>query len=218
MSISRWERGLLEPSADAYIRLGRMAQGADSWFFWGRAGLQAADVLPKARPKRGSPQLRTSQNLEPAHAGTATINQSMRDAVVPLRLLTATLGTHGGSGARKLSLDHIPAVEVVTTPAQWCPNPNYTSLLRVKGKSMEPLIRNGDIVAVDSFQCDKMELQGKIVVATSERRGMCVSRLQRYDTLDVLESENRDYSAIVLGKKSEWRIVGRVLWWISAAP
>src|SRR5215471_19494950 len=129
MSISRWERGLLEPSADAYIRLGRMAQGADSWFFWGRAGLQAADVLPKARPKRGSPQLRTSQNLEPAHAGTATINQSMRDAVVPLRLLTATLGTHGGSGARKLSLDHIPAVEVVTTPAQWCPNPNYTSLL-----------------------------------------------------------------------------------------
>src|SRR5215471_21567036 len=97
MSISRWERGLLEPSADAYIRLGRMARAqGDAWFFWGRAGLQAADVLPKTQSKRRSPQLRTSEKLEPAHAGTTSVNPALRDAVVPLPLLTAIVGTHGG--------------------------------------------------------------------------------------------------------------------------
>ena len=110
------------------------------------------------------------------------------------------------------------AAKVITAPAEWCPNPSYTSLLRVRGDSMEPLIRNGNILAVDSLQTDRAELDGKVVVSTSESNGLCVSRLRRYESLDVLESENHKYDAIVLGKNSGWRILGRVLWWISEAP
>jgi phage repressor protein C with HTH and peptisase S24 domain len=83
---------------------------------------------------------------------------------------------------------------------------------------MEPLIRNGDILAVDSFQTDKSQLNGKIVVVAHEEKGLCVSRLRRYEDVDVLESANRDYEGIVLGKNSGWQLVGKVLWWISAAP
>ena len=83
---------------------------------------------------------------------------------------------------------------------------------------MEPLIRDGDIAAVDSSQTNRAELDGKLVIVTNEEKGLCVSRLRRYPKFDVLESENRAYQSVVLGKSSGWRIVARVLWWISAAP
>ncbi len=83
---------------------------------------------------------------------------------------------------------------------------------------MEPLIRNGDILAVDSYQIEREHLYGKLVIASSEQKGLCISRLRRYDTLDVLEAENRDYEPVILSKANGWRIVGKVLWWISAAP
>src|SRR6201993_3588949 len=45
MAVSRWERGEAEPPADAYIRLGNIADDPLCWFFWGRAGLSTADVM-----------------------------------------------------------------------------------------------------------------------------------------------------------------------------
>ncbi len=83
---------------------------------------------------------------------------------------------------------------------------------------MEPLIRDNDIVAVDSFQTERSQLNGKIIVVSSEESGLCVSRLKRYENLDILEAENRQYEAVVLNKSRNWRIVARALWWISAAP
>lgn len=83
---------------------------------------------------------------------------------------------------------------------------------------MEPLICDGNIVTVDAFQSDRSELYGKIVVAAHEEKGMCVSRVPRYDTVDVLQGEERDVDATVLSKNSGWRIIGRVLWWISGTP
>jgi phage repressor protein C with HTH and peptisase S24 domain len=219
MSVSRWERGLLAPAAATYIRLGRLAGGSDAWFFWGQAGLEAADVTRNMPGATAQTRLPTRQILERAHAaGTTQRKTGGVPKVVPLPLLSVTLGTHGRPGVKKLSLDRVPATKMITAPTEWCPNPHYTSLIRVRGNSMEPLIRDGDILAVDSFQSDRAELEGKVVVATHEQNGMCVSRLRHYETLDVLESEDRLSAPIVLGKNSGWRIVGRVLWWISAAP
>src|ERR1700751_1564999 len=45
MAVSRWERGDAEPPADAYIRLGNIADDPLCWFFWGRAGLSTADIM-----------------------------------------------------------------------------------------------------------------------------------------------------------------------------
>lgn len=80
---------------------------------------------------------------------------------------------------------------------------------------MEPAVHDGDLVAVDSFQTERDKLNGQIVVITSEQTGLCVSRLRRFDRLEVLEAENRDQDPVILSKTRKYRIMGRVLWSIS---
>lgn len=219
MTISRWERGLLAPTSHYYIQLGNLAGKNDSWFFWERAGLQIADVARALPGTRASGALTEVPPLEDARAGTGTrVSAATVEQMVALPVLKAVAGTHGSRGDKKLSLDSIPSSKLMGAPAEWCPNPRYTSLLRVRGHSMEPLLRDGVILAVDSFQTDRSGLDGKIVVVAHEENGLCVSRFRRYQGVDVLESENREYEGIVLGKNSGWRIIGKVLWWISAAP
>jgi phage repressor protein C with HTH and peptisase S24 domain len=220
MTVSRWERGQLAPSADYYIQLGRLAKKSDRWFFWERAGLQVGDVLSVVphEPPKGFPKM-ALPDLEDAAAGTGEQRTTSKNAhVVPIPLLKAVAGTPGCAGDKRLSLHQIPAQEMVGAPYQWCPNPAYTSLVRVRGHSMEPLIRDGDIVAVDSLQTDRSKLDGKILIVSSEEKGLCVTRFRRFPTVDVLEPESREYQAIILGKNSGWRIVARVLWWITSAP
>src|SRR3954454_25240981 len=45
MTISRWERGLLQPSAEHFIQLGNLGSKAEGWFFWEMAGIQPAKML-----------------------------------------------------------------------------------------------------------------------------------------------------------------------------
>src|SRR5258706_1048967 len=220
MTVSRWENGQLAPTARYYVELGKLAGKQDCWFYWGRAGLQSSDVMPvlTEREPKQFPS-RTEEQMELAAAGSGSRQETARKAkVVPIPVLQATVGTHGGQGDRHGNLNYIPAREVMGAPLEWCPNPSYTSLLRVRGHSMEPLIHDGDIAAVDSSQTDRTNLNGKIVIVTNADKGLCVSRLRRHPKFDDLESQNREYQAVVLGKSSGWRIVARVFWWISASP
>jgi SOS-response transcriptional repressor LexA len=220
MTVSRWERGLLAPSADCYIQLGNLAGKSECWFFWERAGLQLPEIL-RALPAKLRPKLPVSTlpALEGAHAGSGQASRaSRRGGLVAIPLLNVVAGSPGSPGDKKLNLDHCPATRMMGAPAEWCPNPSYTSLVRVKGDSMQPMMHDGDILAVDSSQADREHLDGKVVIVSNEEKGLCVSRLRRYQTVDVLEPENRDYRATVLTKNEGWRIVGRVLWWITEAP
>lgn len=217
MTISRWERGLLQPSAEHFIQLGNLGDKSEAWFFWEKAGIQPAKMVQalgaSSRKKRMEAPV-----LEFARPGTgATANDDKVPHVVGVPLLRGVLGTHGIEGDHR-SLRTMPVVEMIGVPALWCPNPTYTSLLRVKGHSMEPLIRQGDVVAVDAYQTERAQLYGKIVIVSSHGHGLSVSRLRRYETLDILEAENREYESLVLSKSSGWRIVGKVLWWIAGAP
>ena len=214
MTISRWERGLLQPSAEHFIQLGNLGSKNEAWFFWEMAGIQASKMIDALGTSSGN-----GRRLQVAHIQRAkAVLPDKTSQVVGLPLLKGVIGTHGVQSDRRSSLRTIPATQILGAPAAWCPNPSYTSLLRVKGHSMEPLIRDGDILAIDSFQTDRNELYGRIVVAVNEEKGICVSHLRRYDSLDVLEGENRQHDPVILNKASGWRIMGRVLWWISDAP
>jgi len=219
MTVSRWENGLLAPTARYYIELGKLAGKENCWFYWGHAGLQTSDVMPfmSDRERKLYPA-RPEEQIDLVSAGTAAKHEQRKSKVIAIPVLQATVGTHGSQGDRHGNLNYIPAREMMGAPPEWCPNPGYTSLLRIRGHSMEPLIHDGDIAAVDSSQTDRTDLDGKIVIVSNEEKGLCVSRLRRYPKFDVLESENREYQALVLGKSSGWHIVARVLWWISAAP
>src|ERR1700733_16183624 len=44
MALSRWESGLHDPTAEAYVRMGNLADAGESNWFWTRAGLKSADL------------------------------------------------------------------------------------------------------------------------------------------------------------------------------
>jgi SOS-response transcriptional repressor LexA len=218
MTISRWERALLQPSAEHFIQLGNLGNKKEAWFFWEMAGIEAAKMISALSGSSPAGKWMDVPQLHQARAGAKATYSEKAPKIVGVPLLKAVIGTHGIQGDKRSSLRTIPATEIIGAPAGWCPNPGYTSLLRVKGHSMEPLIRHGDILAVDSFQTERRDLYGKVVIAANQQKGFCVSRLRRYETLDVLEAENRQYEPVVLNKASGWRVVGRVLWWVSVAP
>lgn len=214
MTISRWERGLLQPSAEHFIQLGNLGDKTEAWFFWEMAGIEPAKMIQALGGN--SRRMRSDNRLEANRLSGAT-PAAKSPEMIEVPLLKGFIGTHGVAGDRR-SLRTIPASELMGAPAAWCPNPAYTRLARVKGHAMEPLIRQGDILAIDSFQTERADLYGKIVIASANQHGLCVSRLRRYDSLDVLEPETREFDPVVLNKSSGWRIVGKVLWWISPAP
>ena len=87
MAISRWERGEFEPSADAYLRLGKLMGDPLCWFFWGRAGLSTADVmrvLPKASRRLREDRIPTVRLV---HAGAERILSTKEEAFVAIPLL-----------------------------------------------------------------------------------------------------------------------------------
>ena len=143
MAISRWERGIQEPPADCYIKLGELAGNPDCWYFWERAGLKSSNVirvLPKDKrifPKSAFP------DFDIVVAGSGNKVRSQRKTqLVAIPLLGVHAGTHGEKGDKVLDLNNAPAEDMIAAPAAWCPHPASTSCLRVKGMSMSPLIHD----------------------------------------------------------------------------
>jgi phage repressor protein C with HTH and peptisase S24 domain len=215
MTISRWERGLLQPSAEHFIQLGNLGNRTEAWFFWEMAGIQPARMVEALGGTSRAKKTAGSRKLEiGSHNGRALAAEKRSD-VVGVPLLKAVAGAHGTAGDKRNSLRAVPTLQVIAVPGAWCPNPTYTSLIRVTGKSMQPAVRDQDILAVDEYQTERDRLYGQIVLVTSEAHGLSVSRLSRYDRIDVLEAEDRNFELVILKKPGGWRIVGRVLWSIS---
>jgi len=212
MTISRWERGLLQPSAEHFIQLGNLGDRTQAWFFWERAGIQPAKMADALSAVSTSRRSGTSQKGRRQR----NLDDSRRSGSVSVPLLKGFVGAHGVPGDRR-SLRTIPDKGMLSVPAKWCPNPEYTSVITVRGRAMEPLIRDGDFVAVDSFQTERESLSGNLVVATNQGQGLSLAFLRRYGTVDVLEGQDRRYEPTILSKPGVWRIVGKVLWWISSA-
>jgi transcriptional regulator with XRE-family HTH domain len=218
MNVSRWERGDAEPAADAYIRLGHLAGDPLCWFFWGRAGLSTADlmrVLPDARQRlrRGA-----ITNIQIVHAGDKSVRSLKPTDFVAIPVLPVRAATPGEDAEEVADLDQLRAEATWAAPAEWCPNPASTISLRVKGNSMSPLILDGYLIAVDTSETAHDKMLGQIVVAWNrEEKRLLVSRLIRFDHTDALISDQRENQTVLLGVKSKWRIVGRVLWWTGRA-
>src|SRR5438105_7723591 len=149
MSVSRWERGQVEPSGGAYIRLGNLADDPLCWFFWGRVGLTMSDVTRVLRKTNR----RLSQNrittLQVVHAGAGK-RLCGKEAFVAIPLLPVRAGAPGVEGDKVADLDQLKPEAMLAASADWCPNPASTISLRVKGNSMSPLILDGYIIAVDT--------------------------------------------------------------------
>jgi SOS-response transcriptional repressor LexA len=132
--------------------------------------------------------------------------------------LKVAAGSLGKVGDNLTMLGEAPVESMIAAPKDWCPHPDYTTCLRVRGNSMLPLIQDGFVVAVDSSEADLNDLDGKIVIAWHKDMGLTISRFRRYDHTEVLQPENTEYEAITLSQKQNWKIVAKVLWWVGKAP
>lgn len=214
MAVSRWERGEAEPPAEAYIGLGHLAGDPLCWFFWERAGLNTADLMRILPAVRRRLRREGIANIQVVHAG-AVKGKSLKPAdFVAIPVLPVHAAALGEVAEEVADLDQLKPEAIWAAPAEWCPNPTKTVSLRVKGNSMSPLILDDYIIAVDTSDVSRDKLLGQIVVARNamEKR-LLVSRLIRFDHTDVLVSDQREYQTVLLSPKSQWRIVGRVLWW-----
>ena len=216
MAVSRWERGDVEPPAEAYIRLGNIADDPLCWFFWGRAGLSTADVMrvmPDASRRWRQGRI---ANVQVVHAGEKSSLDPTRFVAIPI--LPVHAATPGEIAEEVDDLDQLKPEALWAAPAEWCPHPARTISLRVKGNSMSPLILDGYIIAVDTSDISRDNVIGKIVVAwnTKEKR-LLVSRLIRFDHTDALVSDQRENQSVSLANGSTWRIIGKVLWWTGKA-
>lgn len=216
MAVSRWERGVTEPTGETYIRLGNLADAPLCWFFWKRAGLRLSDitrVLPDANQRIAEQRTFDVQFVRAGSKKKGTL-ESTNLVVIPF--LSVHAGTPGAQGDTS-DLTDIQPESVLAAPGDWCPNPASTVCLRVKGDSMSPLILDGYIVAVDTSARESDDLVGQIVIAWHREKGLLVSRLIRFEHMDALVSDRREYEAVSITAGSEWRIVGRVLWWTGKA-
>jgi SOS-response transcriptional repressor LexA len=216
MAVSRWERGISEPSGEIYIRLGNLAGDPLCWFFWKHAGLRLSDitrVLPAVRRRMDDAEI---PELRYVRAGSRMIHHLPDSDLVTIPLLPIHAATMGFDGDT-VDWGEVTPESMLAAPADWCPNPESTMCLRVKGGSMAPLILDGYIIAVDTSNVESDKLVGHIVVASHIEKGLLVSRLIRFNRIDALVSDHREYESVPVTRGSEWRIVGKVLWWTGRA-
>jgi SOS-response transcriptional repressor LexA len=217
MAVSRWERGAQEPPSHGYISLGNLAPQSTCWYFWERAGLRTENVLrvmPTLEKITHSSKL---QNFEIVNAGSGPKKTTAKIKLVAVPLLGVAAASTRDQGDN-LSLLSAPVESMIAAPKDWCPNPTYTSCLRVRGNSMSPLINDGYFVAVDSSQIDLKNLDGKIVIAWHKDVGLAIARFRRYDHTEVLVPENSAYGSVTINAKQPWKIIASVLWWLGKAP
>jgi SOS-response transcriptional repressor LexA/DNA-binding XRE family transcriptional regulator len=217
MSVSRWERGILKVPAEVYIKLGNMAGDPLCWYFWGRAGLRTEDVmrvLPAARDRLHENRV---ADIRVVHAGSQKKVLLTPADFIAIPLLPVSAGTAGEKGDNEVDLEQVRPETMLVAPRNWCPNPNSTICLRVKGNSMSPLILDGYIIAVDTGDAHREPLVGRIVLAWNAEKGLLVSRLIRFDHTDALVSDQREYESVSLAPEAAWRIIGVVLWWTGKA-
>ena len=214
MAVSRWERGSHEPTSACWIQLGNMAGPPDCWFFWQKAGLAVSDVV------RHLPRPSDASQPQPILVVAAGVRKKHLKRTDPnlIALPVLALSAPDKTGASGLTLEDAVVVSMLAAPKQWCPNPEHTRCLQVKGASMAPMIRDGDVVAVDTSQTSIVKLKDTIIVVSHTERGLIIATLRRFGTSDVLEPASRDYDSYTLDKNRSWRVLGKVLWWLGKAP
>ena len=218
MAVSRWERGAQEPPSHGYIGLGNIAPESTCWYFWERAGLRTENVLRVLPTLEKNTSASTLHGFEIVNAGAGPRKVGEKFQLVAIPLLKVIAASSKEMGDNLSLLSDAPIEGMIAAPKEWCPNPAYTSCLRVRGNSMAPLINDGYLVAVDSSQIDLDSLDGKIVIAWHKDVGLTISRFRRYDHTEVLASENPEYAAITISSTQPWKIVATVLWWLGRAP
>src|ERR1700751_2214998 len=133
MAVSRWERGAQEPPSHGYISLGNLAPESTCWYFWERAGLRTENVLRVVPTLEKITHSSKLQNFEIVNAGSGSKKTTAKIKLVAVPLLGVAAASTQEQGDKLSLLSDAPVESMIAAPKDWCPNPAYTSCLRVRG-------------------------------------------------------------------------------------
>ena len=196
MAPSRWERGINEPSSEIYMQLGKMAGDPDCWYFWQRGGLSRDDISSVA-PGFGAGS---------SDGGGSGVAPTPAPDSPPLSI---SFGVH----TEFFSTDY---EEFITVPSSWCPNPDRIICIRINEDGMAPIVGHGFIVAIDTSMTDPDELDSALIAVLNRNNELLVRCLALYGEAHMLVGEDRRHAPIPYDDR-EWKIAGKVLWWIGKA-
>jgi SOS-response transcriptional repressor LexA len=134
------------------------------------------------------------------------------EAYFPIPLVAGSVAAGSPTTVSENDVDDwIPAIY----HKDWCPHPDQTVCVRVKGDSMAPTIPDGGLVAIDLVQRDPARLVRR-VVALRRDGGVTVKRLVRLgDGRYVARPDNPDSAELYVYGADEIAdaVVGKVVWW-----
>jgi transcriptional regulator with XRE-family HTH domain len=190
-SVSNWLTGTKEPGAEMYYRMARLDPDAPS----------ADYLIKKAREK--SSHLASLNDLLPAHPDVHP-----RNVIIPDARSIPILVRRGGKAAGNISL-----------PTDLVGGSRTLICFKVVDTAMSPIITPGAMAIADISVRDVQQLRGQLVAAASPDDTFSVRRLRRIGDVDYLsphEPSTENHSEEVR-ETIGWRIVGRIILWISRA-
>ncbi len=148
--------------------------------------------------------------VPPGFSGVSTGSGEWEDfAMVPRLVVQAS----AGAGAL---VEHEDVAYLIAFRASWLRkrgiNPQAARALTVRGDSMEPTIRSGDVLLVDTSK-DRVEDNGIYVVISGGY--VLVKRVHpRRDGSLMLISDNQAYPSedVPAGEAGDFHVAGRVMW------
>jgi phage repressor protein C with HTH and peptisase S24 domain len=194
-ALRKWLRGEAEPSRERLITFADAAGVEIAWLVRGEG------EQPSLKDTSGR-----RQGGERDMTGRSPISEFL---LLPQKPKTAA------AGAGKPAPDH-PA-EFIAFRHDWIQtvfelDPEQVMLISAAGDSMEPGIRDGDLLLVDTRQSDFNEFGIYVFEARGER---LVKRVQRkFDGTLYVISDNTVYQPEVISSElaTEIKVVGRVIW------
>ena len=134
---------------------------------------------------------------------------------IPVRLLKDSVAA--GAPAM-VDENHVEGWALIYADRKWMPNdPEKYTCVKVKGRSMYPVLDDGDIVAIDHAEKNPKYLDGKMV-AFRVNGGVTIKwlkyRPKEKTVVGVPENhEELDHVVILVGPEIDEGIVGLVRWW-----
>jgi len=206
--ISRWERGIDEPQIGAIIKLAQAYEVSLDWLLTGQEPPRLTADNPELRVIPQGKRYRPIANA--VEQGQYAFVPLLKDAVA-------------AGPPRKIQENDIEGYALIYADRNWMPGrPENYSCVYVRGKSMYPILNDGDIVAIDHRAwskkiADLKRLSGQMC-AFRVNGGVTIKWLKfiEEDGVAVGVPENKDeldHVVVLQGDEINQGIVGLVRWW-----
>ena len=201
--VQKWLTGKTFPSPENLLILSRMSGKTIDWLLTGKDTLARPIVPPPTLEIHYPPRLKIHDS-----------KFSLR-SYIPIRLLKDPVA---GRDPMEVTESDTEGWVLTYASRDWVPNdPEHYTCARIHGRSMYPILNDGDIVAIDHLAKNPHDLD-KSIAAFRVDGGVTVKWLKFFPekALVVGVPENKDeFDTVVTlkAKEIDSGIIGRVAWW-----